>query len=415
MRNGFKGLALIGLVAVLVVTSVVSACGGGGGEKETNTILLGWLADQTGTSATAFKEVSKGIDDYLTEMEATNPIPGIKIDMTTYDTRLEYARFSQGYQWLVGQGMDVLLGYQPETPNSTLDYQAEDKIPQYNFSAYPKDQDADWLYGYTYSYQYEARAAMDYLVNVWWPAQGKTGAIKVAHVSNPEYGSKDEYQKGLDWVVAQNPGKVNLTFVGGGGSQTAWASEVASIMNTDALFISAVGTSCATFLKEAYAKGYKGEIVASTISVLGIWPMITSVVDKSKMDGMLIPHFYPLFSDDIEYSTYLSEMIQKYRGSEAESLKKGTTWMSGWVMAQILTETVRLAANTVGAKNVNGSAINDAFKALDITIGNMPEITLAARGGHHVLQPSCRMIQYKASADDWFAVTDWRIAPGFVT
>ena len=141
--------------------------------------------------------------------------------------------------------------------------------------------------------------------------------------------------------------------------------------------------------------------------------MITSVLDKSKMDGMLIPHFYPLFTDDIEYSTYLNEMIQKYRGSEAENLKKGTTWMSGWVTAEILTETVRLAAETVGGKNVDGNAINDAFQALDITIGNMPAITLAARGGNNVLQPYSRMIQYKAAADDWYAaISDWRIAPG---
>jgi ABC-type branched-subunit amino acid transport system substrate-binding protein len=413
MRKGFKRLALIALVAIVVVASVVSSCGGGGGEKETNKILLGWLADQTGTSGTAFKEVSKGIDDYLAEMEASNPIPGVKIEVITYDTRLEYARFQQGYDWLAGEGIDVLLGYQPETPTVTLDDQEEDKIPQYNFSAWPANMDADWLYGYTYGMEWEARAAADYLVNQWWPTQGKGRALKLAFVNNPEYGSTVEYRKGLDWVVAQNPGEITLTSVGGSGGQSAWASEVAAIQNTDAVFMSAVGTSAGTFLRDAIARGYEGQMVASTISVLGIWPMVTSLVEKAKLDGLLIPHYYPLYTDDNEYSDYLNEMIEKYRPSEANALRRGTTWMSGWVTAQILAETVRKAAEAVGGKNVDGNAINDAFKEISIEIGGMPNITLEGRGGHHVLQAYCRMIQYDAAADDWYAINDWFLAPGF--
>ena len=102
--------------------------------------------------------------------------------------------------------------------------------------------DSDWLYAYQYPYEYEARAVLDYLVNEWWPTQGKDRAMKVAHLNNPEYGSTPEYRKGIDWVVAQNPGKITLSSVGGGGSQTAWASEVASIMDTDAVFMTMVGT-----------------------------------------------------------------------------------------------------------------------------------------------------------------------------
>ncbi len=101
--------------------------------------------------------------------------------------------------------MDVLLGYQPETPTVTLDDQAKDKIPQYNFSAWPADMDADWLYGYTYGYEWEARAAADYLVNQWWPTQGKNRALKLAHVGNPEYGSRASTRRASNgwWLRTQ--------------------------------------------------------------------------------------------------------------------------------------------------------------------------------------------------------------------
>jgi len=82
----------------------------------------------------------------------------------------------------------------------------------------------------------------------------------------------------------------------------------------------------------------------------------------------------------------------------------------------MLAETVRLAAKNVGARNVDGSALNDAFKQLNLKIeSSMPDITLANSGSHHVLFPYCRMIKYDAAKDDWFAVTDWFTAPGFAT
>lgn len=412
MKSLIKRATVACLVVLMLAASAVSACGGGG-EGESNEIILGWLADQTGVSAQAFKEVMKGIDDCMAEMAESDPISGIELKIITYDTRLEYARYPQGYQWLIGQGMDVLLGYTPEVPLVTLTDQAEDKVPQYNFSTYATLVDAAWLYGYQYSYEYEARAVLDYLVNQWWPAQGKTGAMKVAHVDNPDLNASPEYQKGLDWVVAQNPGKIELSQTGGASSQSAWASEVAAVMGTDAVFMTMVGTSAGTFLKELAARGYQGQVVAATISVLGIWPMVVSLVDKADLDGMLIPHYYPLYTDENAFSDYLNEMIQDYRPSEAEALKKGTTWMSGWVTAEILIEAVRTAAEKVGAENVDGAAINDAFLAMTLEIEGMPDITLEGRGGHHVLQPNCRMIEYDSTRDDWYAITDWFLAPGF--
>lgn len=190
---------------------------------------------------------------------------------------------------------------------------------------------------------------------------------------------------------------------------------MAAIQDRDAIFLSAVGTSAATFVKEARERGYNGLMVGATISILGVWKMVTSLTNPAQLDGLLVPHFYPLFTDDSAYSDQLNQMIEKYRSSEAASLKKGTTWMSGWMTGQVLVDTIRLAAGKVGAENVDGSAINDAFKELNIEIPGMPNITLANSGTHHVLLPYCRMIEYNAAEDDWFAATDWFIAPGFVS
>ena len=155
--------------------------------------------------------------------------------------------------------------------------------------------------------------------------------------------------------------------------------------------------------------------MAASISVLGVWKMVTSLTQPAKLDGLLVPHFYPLFTDSGPLSDSLNQMIEKYRGSEAAILKKGTTWLSGWLLGQILAETVRLAADKVGAENVDGSALNDAFKELNLEVQGMPNITVTNSGAHHVLQPYCRLIEYKAAEDDWYATNDWFIAPGFAS
>ncbi len=416
MKRLGQVLALVAMVAVLVAGSVLTGCGGGGGGEKTSTVILGILGDQTGASAGAFKEVSAGMEDYLAEMEESNPIPGVKIKMITYDTRLEYGRLSIGYEWLKGQGTDLVMGYSPNTSGVLQASLAEDKIPIYSFTGYPSTLDSDWVYSYMCTGELEGRAMMDYVINTWWPAQGKSGPVKIANVGNTGWDTTIQYRKGFASVLAENPGKAEYTEVGGDVAQSAWASEVQKVMDfgADVIILTSTGTSSPTFLKEAAYKGYNGLTVASTNSVLGFWSLVISLVPKASLNGLLIPHFYPLWTDDTASVAHLSAMLEKYRAAEAATLKQGTTWSSGWMTAQVVTEAVRLAAEKVGAENVNGAAINDAFKELNIQLEGMPPLTLANSGVHHVLMPEFRMIKYDAAADEWNAITEWEIVPGLV-
>jgi hypothetical protein len=115
----------------------------------------------------------------------------------------------------------------------------------------------------------EGRAMMDYVINTWWPAQGKSGPVKIANVGNTGWDTTTQYRKGFAATLAENPGKAVYTEVGGDVAQSAWASEVAAVKDCDAIILTSTGTSSPTFLKEAALRGYDGLIVASTNSVLG--------------------------------------------------------------------------------------------------------------------------------------------------
>ncbi len=413
MRRLGQVLAVVAMVAVLLAGSILAGCGGGGGGGgETSTVILGWLGDQTGASAGAFKEVMMGMDDYLADMKANNPIPGVDVKIIIYDTRLEYGRMAIGYEWLKGQSTDLVLGYSPNTSGVLAASLAEDKIPIYSFTGYPSTLDSDWVYSYMCTGEYEGRAMMDYVINTWWPTQGINRPVKVANVGNTGWDTTVQYRKGFAATVAANAGKVQYTEVGGDVAQSAWASEVAAVKDCDAIILTSTGTSSPTFLKEAALRGYKGLMMASTNSVLGFWSLVVSLVPKASLNGLVIPHFYPLWTDDSTYMAHLSDVLEQYRGADAASLKQGTTWSSGWMTAQLVTEAVRLAAKNAGAKNVDGTAINEAFQQLNVPIEGMPPLTMANSGTHHVFMPDFRMIKYDAAADEWSAFTDWTVVPG---
>ena len=357
-----------------------------------------------------------GMEDYLAEMAETNPIPGVEVEIIVYDTRLDYGRVSIGYEWLKSQGADVVLGYSPNTSGLIQASAAEDKLPIYNLVAYPTSVDSDWIYAYAYTNELEARAMMDYVINTWWPAQGISRPVKVATVGNTGWDTTTQARKGFAAVLAENPGKAEYIEVGGDVAQSAWASEVTTVQNfgADAIIVTSTGTSSPTFLKEAALRGYDGLIVASGNSVLGFWSLVISLVPKASLDGLLIPHLYPLWTDGTPYTNHLSEMLQKYRAADAANLKQGTTWMSGWMTSEVLAEVVRLAAETAGADKVDGAAINEAFQEVTIQLEGMPPLTLANSGTHHILMPEFRLIEYDAAADEWNAITDWEIASGLV-
>jgi len=145
---------------------------------------------------------------------------------------------------------------------------------------------------------------------------------------------------------------------------------------------------------------------------LGFWTLITSTVPKASLDGMVIPHAWPMWTDNTSYVANMSAMLEKYRPSEVSVLKQGTTWESGWLLAHIITDVVRRAAKKVGPENIDNIAIRDAIEEMDIDIEGMPAFGLAGSGGNNVLQPYFRMIKYNASEDKWYALGDWFYALG---
>ena len=104
MDRRFVKVVGVILAAVLLLTMSGLASCGGTDESEGHEIRIGILTDFTGPAAFAARQATNAIIDYFRLLEETDPIPGVKVKIITYDTRSDFSRVVPGYLWLKGQG-----------------------------------------------------------------------------------------------------------------------------------------------------------------------------------------------------------------------------------------------------------------------------------------------------------------------
>ncbi len=409
MNLRFAGKIVLLVVALMLATApFLLGCGGGqdGGE---NTMVIGWLGDQTGVSAGAFKEVVWGMDDYFAEMD---PIEGINIEMQLYDTRLDYGRIPIGYDWLVSQGMDICMVYSVAAVLGIKGQFAEDQIPALSFTVDPMTRETPWMYGVAPDYNTEGEYLITYLVKDWWETKGMTRPIKIGVFSQPSSATTNAYYGGFDLGIAANPGKCEVTKVTAPMTQTAFVSEVAALQGSDVIIITIPGTPGPLFIKEALQRGYEGRFLSGSASLLGVWTLTQTLLTPQELDGLIVPHSWHVWEDDNDFVAEMAATLESRRPSDADTLKEGTTWQTGWTTAHIIAGVLRSAAEAVGPENVAGPAIRDAIDGLSLQIPTWPVIGLANSGGQNILQPYYRMIEYRAADNQFHAISDWFAVTG---
>jgi hypothetical protein len=149
-------------------------------------------------------------------------------------------------------------------------------------------------------------------------------------------------------------------------------------------------------------------------SLLGYWSAVKAAVPAEYLDGVLVPHAYLHWTDDVEYINQMKDTVAKYFPDKAARLQEGTAWLSQQLLAQVVTDAVRRAAAKVGPTNVDGAAMRDALEATEINIPGMGE-SISCHNGEHVMYRMYRMIEYDSTADQWSAITDWALPSGLAS
>lgn len=399
MRRGVTKFFLLFAGLLLVGTSVVAGCGGSSEEK----VIVGFLGDFSGSSATTCDELKKGMDDYLKVMEEKNPIPGIQIDVITFDSRLDYGRVKSGYLDLRNRGSDIILDYNSMYTVQIWEDHGRDKLPSFCFNNEPEVLGKDYMFSFSNDYQTEAAAIGEWLVKDWWQLRGQTRPIKIGYVGLSGLRSEGQMGDVLENQAIASPDKMILTRTTiPAGTQAGFVNEINKLKGSDVIVVNLVGPPMASFINEARLRGYTGELFGTTISFMGFWNLVRASTDLSGVDGARAIHAQMLWSDETTFVNEIRDSLNRFRsGAELEKLSSSTSYPSGYMFMMILAELIRHTADKVGPENVNGEAIWASAQEIEIDVPGWGE-KFKVDDETNIMHRHFRIIEYRHAEDKWF-------------
>ena len=404
------GLAL--LVVLLAAVPVLGGCAGG--EEAANKVVIGFMGDFTGPAAATCKELHKALTDHLKMVKEDDPIPGVDVELITFDTRMEYSRVNQGYEWLRGRGADIFLNFNPIMQEMILENHQQDGIATICFVSTPELISQDWSYSFSGHYPWEAEAIIKWITEDW--AERPTGRpAKVGLVGISGYGSTDQVSEKLNQLLEDGTYEFELAEQVGLPTTGYWTAEVDALDESDIIIVNSVGPQAASFVRDAVAKGYDGALIGTSIAFLGFWDLIKGAVESlDDIDGALSIHAHTVWTEDASFMDRVEASLSRFRESEAEELMKGTSYMTGIELGMILVDTIRRAVAEAGADEVDAGALNDAMASIDIdmTAEGFGE-SWKCHGGSNVLHRMVRIVQYWSSDDAWhpYPGSEWFLPP----
>ncbi|MFC2028047.1 ABC transporter substrate-binding protein [Chloroflexota bacterium] len=328
-------------------------------------ITIGNLTDLTGPAAATGQTITMALEDVIGYYNEQNLIPGVELDLVTYDGQLDPSKDIPGYEWLLERGADVIFTIQPATPITLKPRVDSDQVILFAASG-----DLEFISppGYVFVVatsvpQYEAYTLLNWIAaNDWdYAANGPArigGAGWDWGYSNGVFAAMEEYSNAhpdqFDWAGA------HLTPLG----TFIWGPEVDALKDCDYVF---VPESMTTFVREFRSAGYEARFLGSDVQA-----SVTGLVDDANLwdeiDGMLFVRGTRWWNEEGELLDLAKQLLYDNHPGEADSIiHSGNTYLAANnvnVMLDLIAQTVE----SVGPGNFDSQALYDVAQSYSMTV-----------------------------------------------
>jgi len=402
---------LINVVCLVLLAILLAALPGLVGcakeKEEVQEIVYGFLWDFTGRAALGVKQFYDGMMDYLRMTEEEEPISGVKITVTTYDTKSETGRVPIGYKWLKGHGAVFMSAAPQDTELLRSQFEA-DEIPFFCGSEIASLLDSKWSFFLFPPVKCQVEVLMHWIMDTWDYGKGKPKIGLVSLSGVPFYEEQRDTAEALYEAYPEGfeSFKAEMSPVG----TMTWATEIRRLMDSDFIIATMSGPPLAAFTKEARDRGYENRLIAPFESYWSYWSLIKGAVPPQALDGIVTSSYQPLWDDPVPFISQLKEYVLTYRPGDAEALFETSGQITGWATGVVLVDVVRRAVEEAGAEKIDGRVLRDALTETDIDMtaegfGNIWKVNLAEDINCFV--QTIKLYQYGAAEDEWVAVSDW--------
>ena len=314
-------------------------------------ITIGNLSDMTGGASAAMTVVSLGVEDAIKHFNEQNLIPGVKLEMITYDNQYDPSKEIPGYEWLKERGAEIIIGNLPQTPVTLKPFVDEEGIMLFSM---PYVEEGFMPPGYAFSLNIPAKPMGATLMK--WIAendpnfpQGRPAKIGAVNWEEPQSHAVFE---GMEEYANAHPDQ--FEWVGGylTGRTFTWGPEVEALKDCDYVMPPMAGL--VTFGKEYRDAGYTAKFIGTD----GQSAFLGLVGDANlwdELDGMLVTLSYGYWTDSSELIDLANQFMSDNPDAE-HIMSNGTSYLGPFIAYQGMFSMMAETINTVGPENFTSRA-----------------------------------------------------------
>jgi hypothetical protein len=404
MKRKGAGLAILVLIAALLVALPALAGCGGKSKEEQETILIGIMADFTGTAGTAMQPTVEATEEYLTKVlpNSDNPLPGVKVRFTRFDTQLDYSKITGGYEELKSRGVDMMIIMNAQDKELLGTRPNEDGIPCIGTMGLQSNLTDDWAITTWSPIQSQGEVEMLFIMDDW-DYEGTGRSPKVGHVGYTLV-SSTYYQEGIDKVRNDPAYAGKITWGGferGALGNVVWTSEVGRLKSCDYIVVSTAGAMVSSFVSQARAAGYTGKFITGMEGFPGFWNLVTDEMAGSldELYGCYYVAWWPWWDENVPMIQEVKDYIATYHASNADELLHSSACISGWELGKAIEQAIRNAIDAVGAENVDSAALRDGLFSINVQFPGYVNRWQVTEGCSNALQWNQRAFEYSVGGD----------------
>lgn len=408
MRRLLSKATVILLVLVLVGTLGLS-CGGGGGGGE-KTITIGFMSDLTGYTSGAVYNIYYGFQDMVRYYNDEGLIPGMKLNLVTWDTNFSAARTVPGYDWLKDKGADLIVTVLGQDGDALKSFADRDKFPLFSFTTTTNMiEPPGWVFTFSCRNELEIVTLLKWISEEQWDySQGipKVGFLGMSEPLNIGI------EKGMREYCQAHPDK--LDYVRGilvPTSQTTFIGEVPQLKDCD--YICAYSLAGISFIRDYRDRGYSRAKFLDPSSFPSFQGLVLDNLGWEPIDGMLSATSSLTWTETEPHAMQdlARQLLDRYRHSQAQGLiRQGTGYFAaGVISGSAMLTIVNNAIEAVGgAENLSSQAIYDAavaYKTGGTLWQGFPEWGFGQTKRY--LYDDAMIYEWSAAEEDIVRVQDW--------
>ena len=357
-------------------------------------ITIGNLTDITGPSSNALVVITTALEDLVLYYNENNIIPGVELEVVSYDTQYDPNRFTPGYEWLKEHRADFIFTSVPDIPLALKSIVDEEQMPLFSASGYVEQLDPP---GYVFIMgtipEHQAYTFLNWIAENDWDYESN-GPAKIGLASWTDgysqsfMGAMEEYAEvhpeQFEWIGGY---QTNFTFT--------WGPEVEALKDCDYVFPCVMPIA---FMKEYISADGNAKFICADAQT-GFFSLISDAELWDDIDGSLFIKGGSMWwnDDDDELVNLNKKVLYENHPDEAEEIiRAGSGYLAVAGLYYPMFEMIADAVENVGAENFNSQALYDAAISYSLVIDGVERSGFTQTRRYAL---SNYMI-YRASADE---------------